>query len=421
MSTSAPDLPVILRLHRLTMVPEDDGVMVGRPDTASYAMFPEEGAEALRMLASGMPVADMAVWFEQATGTPLDVEDFLEVLGELGFLLGEDESEEPADKPVRWQRLGKWVYSAPAWAIYAALVVGGLAAMAVHPDLRPSYRNVFFTSYVSVVPIVMLAAAMSCIFVHESAHALAGRRLGLPSTLGVGRRLYFLVFETRLDSLFSVPRRKRYLPFLAGMLSDVVLCTGLTLASLGLDRPDVPAWCHKLCLAVAFTCVLRLIWQFLFYLQTDLYYVFTNALRCTDLQNATRFRVQSRMHAILRRVGLSALSRLLTRRSQRRGQLVQEDEWSDRDRAVARWYMWLFLSGYAFSLASFAWAGIPTLWRFWSTVYDRFTSSGVAASARVDAAVFAAFSAFEFGLLAYVSVRDRRARTRSLRPQGAQS
>ena len=418
MSTSAPDLPIVLRLHRLTMVPEDDGVMVGRPDTASYALFPEEGAEALRLLASGMPVADMAAWYEQTAGMPLDVEDFLDTLSYLGFLLAAGEAE-PVETPVRWQRLGKWVYSRPAWVAYAAITVGGLAAMATHPALRPSYRNVFFTSYVSVVPIAMLVAAMTCIFIHEAAHSLAGRRLGLPSTLGVGRRLYFLVFETRLDSLFSVPRRKRYVPFLAGMLSDTVLCTGLTLTSLALDGHGIPAWCHKLCLAVAFTCVLRLIWQFLFYLQTDLYFVFTNALRCTDLQNATRHLVRARRRALLQRMGLSRVEKLSARRAARRGVETELDEdWTDRDRAVARWYVWVFLSGYAFSLASFVWAGIPTLLRFWTTVYDRFTTSGTATSARVDAAVFAAFSAFEFSLLAYVSVRDRRARARSIRSQG---
>ena len=416
MSTTAPDLPVVLRLHRLTMVPEDDGVMVGRPDTASYALFPEEGAEALKLLASGMPVADMADWFEQVSGTPLDVEDFLDTLSELGFLLAAGESE-PAEKPVRWQRLGKAVYSWPAWAGYAAIVVGGLVAMATHPALRPSYRNVFFTNYVSVVPIVMLTAAMACIFVHEAAHSLAGRRLGLPSTLGVGRRLYFLVFETRLDSLFSVPRRKRYVPFLAGMLSDLVLCTGLTLASLGLDGHGIPAWCHKLCLAVAFTCVLRLIWQFMFYLQTDLYYVFTNALHCTDLQNATRQLARTRIQTLLRRTKLPLVEKIIARRNARPGAAIDED-WTERDQAVSRWYVWVFLSGYAFSLTSFVWAGIPTLWRFWTTVWDRFTTSGTAGSARIDAAIFAAFSAFEFSLLAYVSVRDRRARARSIRSQG---
>lgn len=53
-----------VRLHKLTMIPEDDGVMVGRPDIASYAVFPEEGAQALRMLDSCVPVSDVTTWYE---------------------------------------------------------------------------------------------------------------------------------------------------------------------------------------------------------------------------------------------------------------------------------------------------------------------------------------------------------------------
>ena len=56
MSVIAPTSGTI-RLHRLTMVTEDDGVMVGRPDICSYAVFPAEGAEALRLLDAGTPVS----------------------------------------------------------------------------------------------------------------------------------------------------------------------------------------------------------------------------------------------------------------------------------------------------------------------------------------------------------------------------
>ncbi|MEW2524307.1 hypothetical protein [Streptomyces sp. NPDC047071] len=90
-------------------------------------------------------------------------------------------------------------------------------------------------------------------------------------------------------TLLSVGRRRRYLPFVAGMLADVLLVSVRTLVSVGLRRTGVPGWFPALCLAVCFTCVLRLVRQFLFHLETGLYYVATTALRCTDLQNATRF------------------------------------------------------------------------------------------------------------------------------------
>ncbi|MEI5101057.1 hypothetical protein RB200_24030 [Streptomyces sp. PmtG] len=397
MSVTVPGGPTV-RLHRLTMVADADGVMVGRPDTGSYAVFPEEGAEALRMLGTGKTVAEVAAWYERTCGESLDMEDFLAALTDLGFLRadGETPNADEATPRLRWQRLGRWTFSRPAWVCYGLLVAATLAAMVSDPALRPSYHQLMFTRHISLIPLALFAAAIPCILAHEGFHALAGRRLGLPSTLGIGRRLYYLVAETRMDTLLSVERRRRYLPFLAGMVADVVLVSLLTLTSVALGRTGVPGWVPALCLAVAFTCVLRLVWQFMFYLETDLYYVVTNALRCTDLQNATRFH-------------LRALARRLLRGKPPRA----TTEWSAHDLAMARRYAPILVSGYGFSLASLAWAAVPTAVTFWSTAIDRFSDPDTPATGLLDAAFFVALTAFELSLLLYVTVRDRRAKSRA--------
>jgi len=87
--------------------------------------------------------------------------------------------------------------------------------MVRHPQLAPSYRNMFFTNYLVAVELVAFLGQVPLLLLHEAAHTLAGRRLGLPTRLAVGRRLYYVVFLTTMDSLVSVPRRSRYLPMLA--------------------------------------------------------------------------------------------------------------------------------------------------------------------------------------------------------------
>ncbi|MEU3643945.1 hypothetical protein AB0E59_11265 [Lentzea sp. NPDC034063] len=390
-----------VRLHRLTMVAERDGVMVGRPDTGSYALFPEEGAETLRLLEAGKPVDEVAAWYERECGTPLDFDDFFEVLDELGFLVAED-ADAPVAKPVRWQRAGRWAFSWPAWCLYVALMVGAVVAMVRVPSLRPSYEVFFFTDHISLIPIVLTFTQIPLVLLHEWFHVLAGRRLGLPSTLGIGRRLYYLVAETRLDALLSVPRRQRYLPFLAGMLLDAILVSVLTLTAGWLMGQAVPAWVPGMLLAISFSTLLRLVWQFMFYLETDLYHVIATALRCADLQNATRFLIRSRVR---RWLGRSAP--------------VPEAEWTDRDLVVARWYAPLLVLGYGFSLGSLAWAGIPTVWRFWSTVFDRVTAPDTPTSEVIDTLIFLSMAVAQLGLLIYVTVRDRRARNRTRVEQGA--
>jgi hypothetical protein len=388
-----------IRLHRLTMVTEDDGVMVGRPDIGSYALFPAEGAEALRLLDSGTPISGVAAWYEQTCGTSLDVDDFIEVLDDLRFIRGDGE-EEPAAAPIRWQRLGRWTFSLLAMLCYAAITLAAAVAMARFPYLRPTYRHMFFTKYLSLIPIALTAALIPTVLLHESFHALAGRRLGLPSTLSIGRRFYYLVAETRLDSLFSVPKRKRYLPFLAGTIADVVLLSTLTLIAGILHSQGFPPWCAGLCLAIAFTIVLRVIWQLLFYLETDLYFVISHALRCPDLHRAAKFYVKTHVFRLLRRAAPQS-----------------DADWADRDWAFARWYAPLIIIGYGFSLCTLLWAGIPSTIRFAQLIIDRFTGSQNPTGGILDALSFVLLTGLQWGLFLYVIVRDRRAKKSST--QGA--
>ena len=60
---------------------------------------------------------------------------------------------------------------------------------------------------------------------------------GLRTRLSVGRRLYYIVFVTEMDGLVTVPRRKRYLPMLAGMLTDLLVLAVLILLADVTRRP----------------------------------------------------------------------------------------------------------------------------------------------------------------------------------------
>jgi hypothetical protein len=388
-----------VRLQPLTYVDDADGVMVGRPDTGSYGVFPPEGAKLLRWLEAGGTLEAGAARWHEATGQELDAGDFTAVLDDLGFVVpdGADRAELPA---VHWQRFARMVFSPPAWVLYVAVVAGGLATMILDPRVRPGYRDVFFTSHISFIPVALALIQIPLLLVHEGFHALAARRLGLPSRLGIGRRFYYLVAETHLDSLYSVPRRRRYLPFLAGALIDAVGVGAFTMASAAAHHLGAPAWVSGLALALAFSGVLRISWECLFYLQTDFYFVISTASGSTDLHGAARFRLRGLLRAVLRRPELPPA------------------DWSDRDLAAARWYAPLMIAGYGVSLATLALVGVPTAVRFWTIVARRLDGTvPMTAGTITDTVFFALFSLTELGLLAYVTIRDLRRRRAARQPE----
>ena len=173
--------------------------------------------------------------------------------------------------------------------------------MIARPRLAPHAGNLVFTHYVTVLVLTLFLGQFPLILLHESFHMLAGRRLGLRTSLRLGRRLYFLVFETIMDGLVAVPRRRRYLPMLSGLLADLLVIAVLTLIAAATMRPDgsVPL-AGAVCLAFAFTTALRFAWQFYVYLRTDLYYAAVTVLGCQDLQAAARHILVNRFRWLLR-------------------------------------------------------------------------------------------------------------------------
>jgi len=400
----ADDVPPIdmdrpVRLYPLVYLEEDDQVTVGRPDIDSYAILPPDGAALVRQLEAGRTGREAGEWFAQTYGEPVDVAELIAALHELDLVRPDDGTDTGTDRigtdaPVRWQRLGVALFSPVAAAVYVLIVAAWVAVMARHPALVPGYRHLFFTRYFSVVEVVLFLGQFPLMLVHEAAHALAGRRLGLRSGLRIGHRLYFLVLETSLDGLVSVPRRKRYLPMLAGMGADILTTALLALFAAALRAPDgsIPI-AGRIALALGFTTLLRVAWQFYFYLQTDLYFMVSTALGCVQLHRTAGNLLRNRCARLLHRPGWA----------------VDDARAHPNDVRAARWYSWLLLVGYAATLAMAVVAVIPTAYRFLTGVFSRFGGAGGTAG-MVDTGVFIGLNLAQVVLVVIVARRARRGR-----------
>jgi hypothetical protein len=400
MNVAQPNLHEPLRLHPLTFLEEGEEVTVGRADIDSYGLFPPDGAALLRQLESGMSPADAAGWYQEQYGETVDIGEFLEVLDELDLVVRDGE-EVAGIHRVKWQRLGQALFSPVAWVAYAALIGAAIIEMARKPSIAPAYQHLFFTrSSLTILTLGIVLGQVPWMLMHEAFHALAGRRLGLNSKLGIGRRFYYLVFTTALDGLVAVPRRKRYVPMLAGMLMDVLVIAALTVGADALSgATGFGALLYKLFLCMAFGVVLRLAWQFYFFLRTDLYFLAITVLGCNDLQTVSRQLLANR------------LNRLFGRHQR----LVDEASWTPRDRSVARWYSWLMVAGYGFLTVLIFTAMIPAAIRITEIAVHRLTKD-LSVLSGIDFVVFLVLNFSEFLVAGYLAVRTYR-RRRAKDPQ----
>ncbi len=341
-----------LEFPPLTYLEDGGEVTVGRPDQDDYIVLPADAAALLRQLNDGASIQEAADWYVRTYGEHIDVRTFVTDLAELGFLRQPDEPV-VAPAPVRWQRLGSWVFSPIGATCYCLLLAAWLVVSIRTPRLLPHPQNLFFTHYMSLVVIALFLTQLPLILLHETAHALAARRLGLRSRLSIGRRLYFLVFQTTMNGLVSVPRAKRYLPIVAGMLTDLAILASLTLAA-DLLRGDGGSFglATRYCLAVGYATGIRLLWQLWFFLQTDIYYLVVTVFGCIDLQTTAKQQLRNRFDQILRRIPK-----------------YDPASWHTRDNLVAKWYSWLILAGYTACLGSMLFAVLPATYRLFANAF----------------------------------------------------
>lgn len=327
---------------QLTFVPDGDDVVVGHPGTDAYVVLTPDGALTAQRLADGYTPTEVGDWYQREYGEPLDIDDFIASLTESGLY----PFESVALRPVGWQRVARAVFSPVTALSLLALMAVAVWCVSERPRLFPHPNNVFFTRSALAVALLAAIGQPPLLLVHEAGHALAARKLGLPSRLRISRRLYFLVFETHIPGLLGVPRRRRYLCLLAGMLADLTVVAALTTtAGLLFEVQSRDSFVGRLCLAIVYPVCLRLAVQFVVMLRTDVYYIAATALRCHDLQGVAT--------AIVR----NAVARACRRPRWR----VSLDSWTERDVTVGRWYAPVWTSGIAVLLAVWVVGVAPVL------------------------------------------------------------
>jgi hypothetical protein len=380
-----------LALHPLSFVEQGEDIVVGRVDTGSYAVLPSDGAELLRKLSDGMALEEAADWYEATYDEAVDMAEFVEALTELGFVSDGTSAPEQQSAP-RFQWLGIALFSPAAFAVYAVLLISWFFLVSRHADLHPHSGQIFFSSSLLLVQATLFLSQIPLLFLHEGFHVLAGQRLGLHSKLSVSNRYGYLVFETQTNGLLSVPRRKRYLPFLAGVLLDAVMVGLLVLvADLTRTGDGSLSLLGKACLGIGFSVILRILWQFQLYLQTDLYYVFSTALNCHDLHLASK---AITMNRLWRRLG-------------RRDKLVDEDQWTERDRKVGSWYGILLTLGLIAAIALTIFGSLPIAISYFETAYRHLTSGNLDTKFW-DAVISLSINTVELTAVFFLSRRKRR-------------
>jgi len=324
--------------------------MVGDREAGIFFSIPEIGVVALRELERGATISEATEVASTRAGQDVNVLEFADVLVQSGLVTAIDDhslTTETARQRLWLEglrpELVRPFFSRPAWALYVLLFLFCLVVFALQPAYWPSFEDFFFYPNPAVCFAVVLGVNILFAGLHELCHWLAARAAGAGAWFRISRRLFIPVFETDLSQLWSVPRRQRYSPFLAGMaFNTVVLAICLALrVGWGEGWIELPPLLVRFLGVLVLVNVIGLAFQAFVFLRTDLYAVLMTAFGCRNLYRINQLYLKSK----LRKLGTAETQEL--------------DEAHPRDRQVARWFSLIYLAGLAGALYFFLAFFIP--------------------------------------------------------------
>jgi len=325
---------------------EGDEVIIGRSETGTFLVVPPEAVEVLDQLAQGKSFGEVQDAYLLTHGEILDLEDFLGVLTSKGLIRSSADvyvdasPQETATRQVPQkthhhfsafpQSVARIIFSRTSVVCAVLLTAFAGLLICIEPSITTGPGDLYFPDHRMASVLSITAASYLALFVHELAHLIGARAEGVNSRMGISHRLWVLVAETDLTGLWSLPRGKRYLPLLAGLVVDFISCD-LLLIGLYLQTKQmivINILVVRLMRAMVFTYYMRIVWQCLLFLRTDLYYVIANYLNCKNLLRDTEVYLRNRVAYLI--PGLK-------KRDQSNIPISELQ--------IIRWYSWIWVAG----------------------------------------------------------------------------
>ncbi|UCG67940.1 MAG: radical SAM protein [Thermoplasmata archaeon] len=410
-------------LFPLVITPRDDGYLVGREEIGAYALFPEIGVETIRMLQYTPSVSKVEHSLRNKYGEDFNVKGFVRKLAKGGFVrsLNEQIIETPKEEKVRSifnnvsQRKVKWLFSKPAAFLYLFLIGLGLLLLLSNPQYYPSYNDFFITQRYTLLILVMLIFGLTLMFKHELAHLFAARAYGVKSKMRLSNRLMYIVMETDLSNLWLLPKRKRMVAYIAGMMSDLLVIsifvillylrdsggfedlatnTGASIF-LTFDAFIGSSLFYKLAKLIILLSFIMIVFQFMFYMRTDVYYIFAHGLDCKNLYNDSRMMLKNGFKKMFGRPTKPL-----------------EKSISDKEMKVVRSYAVLHFVGVALMLLLFLYIFLPFMAALYLGVLYVLSLAiipgAVVTWSFLDAFIFVSIHVIYLGLLGYFALKKRK-------------
>lgn len=387
--------------HDLFRGEEEDGsVMIGRRDIGSYVSVPVEALEVIDLLNSGKPIGDVKKLTEEKYGEDIGVTEFVQEMIANEMIKTIDGFEIPTKSQLQKDMFSSitkkhvgWMFSKVAWVVYGALAGACIAIFAAVPDYIPHYEDFFFHPWYSVAILFWFFFGWLIVACHEISHLFAAKAVGTEGYFSLSNRLLFIVAQTNLGNIWTIPRRKRYTVYMAGMAWDTVMLFTMLMLLFFSDHAmiAIPPLGHAFVKSMVFAGVWSIIWQFRFNMQTDIYYVVANYFKCRSLLPDAQANIRNFLSQFIKKIKKTDFT----------------DTPESEMRAI-KWYTLLYFVGTSVTIATYFLRSFPLFIAQIRRAIEGITM-GHAANPGLftDGVVLICVASFNWGLWGYLVLRTR--------------
>ncbi|WHY87405.1 hypothetical protein QNH39_05995 [Neobacillus novalis] len=292
---------------RLLLVPLDihkdkKHYIVEDKTSSEFYEMPEVCIDAIELINNGETLGEIELLLkEKYPNEEVNLIDFveqlikMELVSELDGVKLEKRDTKKESLGFLWlsPQIGKFFFNKFSLFLYAVLFIGNAFLFIAKPSLFPHYKDLFiFDLMVLNIPAWMVLTFI-LVLIHEFGHILAMRAQNLPTKLEVGHRLFLVVLETDMSSIWKLSSKDRNVLFLAGLCFDTVIL------SLALISQLIFANGSGIFLSIIHVVVLdtfiRMVYQCCVYMKTDLYYLFENVSGCYNLMENAQQAIRKKL------------------------------------------------------------------------------------------------------------------------------
>lgn len=291
---------------RITMVPigirkDQKHYIVEDKLTGEFYEMPEVCIDAINLMNQGAILVDIERDLkEKFKNEEVDLLDFAEQLLELKLIESIDDIKVEKQQNPKEQfgflwispRVGKFFFNRFTLPLYTAIFILNIVIFIMHPSLFPHHQDIFVFDIMVVNVFFWMAFSFLFVLIHELGHVVAMRAKNLPTKLEVSHRMFFVVLQTDMSSVWKLTPKDRNVLYLGGLCFDSVLLFISMIFQLiiPVDHWFIQGLMH---LAV-FDIVLRMLFQCCIYMKTDLYFVFENVSGCYNLMENAKQTIRQR-------------------------------------------------------------------------------------------------------------------------------